>query len=914
MPAQSLETAARAIFHASWQATILAIVVLFICRVVPRLPASARSWLWLIVLLRLVVPWTPQSSWSLFNLANVSRTTVNGISLAGDVAGNRSAATSAQMVHGADDRAVATPTSAMVTSSPGTLALESATDQSSADVPSIVPTLTRGAAFIWALGLVALLARGLRSWISLRRLLRASRVVEEEWPLAVLEECRLEAGIRRFVELVVTEANVSPALTGAVFPRVVLSQDTLMGLGPAELAWLFRHELGHLRRWDLVVHRLWHLACALHWFNPVVWWAASRARIEAELACDESVVIRATVRERVAYGQTLLKVAELLSGAAPLSAGVGLWLREPALSRRVRALAGFRQQSRAATVALLGLSICLAASGLTDAIDQPGAGPDSPDKGPTAPASEQRLDAAHAGKPDKPVIGVPVGHDGRPQLSAVLDAWERGRAQLKSYDVYLKFDFENYGNMGKEGWPRSPKPSFARNFSHDVRAGAKLRVEQGVEKPGQKATGDVSVWDGALAKYSIAGGKEFGVEDGKSHFPAGGAGYEYCGTSCANGSDMIAVLRNRKGTIVEQADDSRLVLFTPASMPFGYRIWLDPKKNFLPTRIDRLLGVDGSVIVDLEQDNTLEEVSHGVWAPVKFVVSFHPQTKESATKAPRLVARQVITVNRQYSRFNVPIADSDFRLEPPATSDTKAPRAAPVIPAPARRLDPNAPNVANLATTDGEILVHVLGPDGKPLAGASIFANVVHPRDGKWAITNRSYASDADGEALVKLSDMVGVTKIWVRKQGYPGLFACWFPEYQPDAKQIPSEITFKFPEGTTVGGIVKDESGKPIAGVKIEAQRAVDLEIDGLRVDGRPVKRPVLALGLTEGVNTVATTDSRGRWKLTGIPAKVEILLKVSHPDYVSDSEYGGLQNEQSVTTQSLREQTAQIVMRHKK
>ena len=72
MPLPFLESALRTVFHASWQAAILVLVVLVAGRLVPRMPAGAKSGLWLIVLARLLFPLTPQSSWSLFNLARFS--------------------------------------------------------------------------------------------------------------------------------------------------------------------------------------------------------------------------------------------------------------------------------------------------------------------------------------------------------------------------------------------------------------------------------------------------------------------------------------------------------------------------------------------------------------------------------------------------------------------------------------------------------------------------------------------------------------------------------------------------------------------------------------------------------------------------------------------------------------------------
>ena len=36
------------------------------------------------------------------------------------------------------------------------------------------------------------------------------------------------------------------------------------------------HELAHIKRRDTVVQLLAQIACALHWFNPLVWFAAWR--------------------------------------------------------------------------------------------------------------------------------------------------------------------------------------------------------------------------------------------------------------------------------------------------------------------------------------------------------------------------------------------------------------------------------------------------------------------------------------------------------------------------------------------------------------------------------------------------------------------------------------------------------------
>jgi TonB family protein len=50
------------------------------------------------------------------------------------------------------------------------------------------------------------------------------------------------------------------------------------------------HEAAHLARGDVWSSLLANLTCCVYWFHPLVWWAASRQRLEADRACDDAVL------------------------------------------------------------------------------------------------------------------------------------------------------------------------------------------------------------------------------------------------------------------------------------------------------------------------------------------------------------------------------------------------------------------------------------------------------------------------------------------------------------------------------------------------------------------------------------------------------------------------------------------------
>lgn len=120
----------------------------------------------------------------------------------------------------------------------------------------------------------------------------------------------------------VLPAGSSPALVGLLRPRVALPADFQARFSPAEQALVLAHEQVHLERLD----NLWNLVgtalAALHWWNPLAWWALRRMRADQELACD-AAVLRRRPEARAAYTQALLAAHGLRAPAAPLASRWG---------------------------------------------------------------------------------------------------------------------------------------------------------------------------------------------------------------------------------------------------------------------------------------------------------------------------------------------------------------------------------------------------------------------------------------------------------------------------------------------------------------------------------------------------------------------------------------------------------------
>ena len=117
-------------------------------------------------------------------------------------------------------------------------------------------------------------------------------------------------------------AGSSPALVGLLRPRIALPADFEQRFAPAERELILAHEQVHRERLD----NLWNLlACALtalHWWNPLAWWAARRMRADQELACDAAVLASrpAAVAD---YSRALLAAHGLHAHGAPMASRWG---------------------------------------------------------------------------------------------------------------------------------------------------------------------------------------------------------------------------------------------------------------------------------------------------------------------------------------------------------------------------------------------------------------------------------------------------------------------------------------------------------------------------------------------------------------------------------------------------------------
>lgn len=374
----------------SWQVALLVFILTVVTRLLRQRSAVLLHALWLLVLLRLVLPpdFSIPTGWGWWVLpARPAGSTLEpsrervipDVSQRPGVAESEAGPDVAE-IHGAE-----VADSSAVSPSPheGPPAVDENHDSESRPVERRAevknspagPRPWAGYLMLAWLGvsstLLALLAIGtIRIW----KWVYDAEPIDDAELYKLLEGCRRQLGMTRLVELRNSDACTTPVVVGFSQPVILLPRAVLQRLTPDELRAVLLHELNHVVRGDAIVNLLQGILGALYFFHPLVWWANARLRELREEACDEMTVAALEGRRKI-YGEAIVKVTEIFGYASPpLALGV-MESKTPAYRRLSRILdpqlpAGRRLNlQEAGLILLLGIILLPSAGARAPAAD-----------------------------------------------------------------------------------------------------------------------------------------------------------------------------------------------------------------------------------------------------------------------------------------------------------------------------------------------------------------------------------------------------------------------------------------------------------------------------------------------------------------------------------------------------------------
>lgn len=162
--------------------------------------------------------------------------------------------------------------------------------------------LNKYALYLWVLGATIAFTTNLTGYARFSKQLK-----ETNKPVTEKEKIVLKSLLnkRHNVTLVRNPYVATPILLGILRPYIIIPDTSF---DEKQLRNILLHEISHLRRFDIVVKWLTMIATSIHWFNPIMYSIKKEIDRACELACDETVIKNLTPAEKQAYGDTLIAV------------------------------------------------------------------------------------------------------------------------------------------------------------------------------------------------------------------------------------------------------------------------------------------------------------------------------------------------------------------------------------------------------------------------------------------------------------------------------------------------------------------------------------------------------------------------------------------------------------------------------
>ncbi|EOP42564.1 M56 family metallopeptidase [Bacillus cereus] len=304
---------------------ILCIKVLFRNKLTPRW----QYMLWIVLMIRLLLPWSPDSSYSIYSLFSYSSSVSEVIP--------KNMPSTESIVNIETNHTVELESNSETVTKNGEPEVNASAEQQTTF------SLYKLALYVWLAGVIVL---AVITFITNRRLysyIKKQADITDEQVITVFNRCKQSMKMKKAVSLRLAGKIASPTVFSFFRPKVLLSKKHMKVLNEQQLQYVFYHELAHIKRNDVAVNWIMYSLLLLNWFNPILWYAYFCMREDQELACDAYALTFIDKEEQIAYGHTIITLLEHYSYQAPSLANLSRNKRT--LKRRIVMIKKFQKKS-----------------------------------------------------------------------------------------------------------------------------------------------------------------------------------------------------------------------------------------------------------------------------------------------------------------------------------------------------------------------------------------------------------------------------------------------------------------------------------------------------------------------------------------------------------------------------------------
>lgn len=197
---------------------------------------------------------------------------------------------------------------------------------------------------VWVTGLLICMGVAVYAIYQLNRMKKSAVTIKNPEINELLEKCKETVGVRKKIILLESSWITSPITLGLWQPYILLPKNIQEVFSFNELKYVFLHELSHQKSKDVLVNYGMWLLQIIYWFNPLIWYAVRRMRLDRELACDASVLRLLDENGYIEYGHTIIHFADRTARPYRQFAS-GMGGTQQQIKQRIRSIADYSGDS-----------------------------------------------------------------------------------------------------------------------------------------------------------------------------------------------------------------------------------------------------------------------------------------------------------------------------------------------------------------------------------------------------------------------------------------------------------------------------------------------------------------------------------------------------------------------------------------
>ena len=342
------------VLQASIYGSIVGIVILIVKTLLKdKISGKWTYLLWMILIIKLIVPFGPQSSISLFNKipSNITNNAIvdSSVIINSDLNSNNN-------YEQENNEYIASNTDEKENK------VLSINNNGSIDENKSISNLYKFInvlPLVWMAGFITTLFISIFIFFTLNKQVKIKKKIEDENIKFILEKSKNIMKIKMNINLVVNDDIRTPALCRLINPTI-LFPNAMLDLEDDEIKYILLHELSHYKRKDILVNYLLVLFQCVHWFNLFIWFFFKKIREDMELATDEMVVSKLNEDEYKNYARTIITIIERVS-IVPKNIGVlGMADDKKILKKRIEMIKNssiFKNKKK--LISIIGISCVL---------------------------------------------------------------------------------------------------------------------------------------------------------------------------------------------------------------------------------------------------------------------------------------------------------------------------------------------------------------------------------------------------------------------------------------------------------------------------------------------------------------------------------------------------------------------------